>query len=115
MRLARQAFQLGKLKKEELNVVSVVIESITRSRYCPGVKSIKIKLIADADTQRLVGAQAIGGEGVSGRINILATALINHMSVYDVSMLDLAYSPPFGPVWDPIIVAANVLLRKLRE
>ncbi|RLF05719.1 MAG: hypothetical protein DRJ60_05235 [Thermoprotei archaeon] len=100
---------------EGFNVTSIVIESTTRSRYCPKIKNIKIKLIADADTQKLIGAQAIEGEGVSGRINTLATALTNHMSVYDVSMLDLAYSPPFAPVWDPIIVVANVLLRKMKR
>ncbi|MEM4576728.1 MAG: CoA-disulfide reductase [Candidatus Nezhaarchaeales archaeon] len=101
-------------EREGFNVASATIESITKSKYCPGVKKIKIKLIADADTGRLLGAQIIGEEGVSGRINTLATALMSDMNVYDVAMLDLAYHPYFGPVWDPIIVAASVVLRQIK-
>lgn len=101
-------------EKEGFNVVSATIESITKSKYCPDVKNIKVKMIADADTGRLLGVQIIGEEGVSGRINTLATALMSGMSVYDVATLDVAYHPCFGPVWDPIIIAASVLLRQIK-
>lgn len=55
----------------------------------------------------------IGKMGVAKRIDVFATALQNGMTVDDITRLDLSYSPPFAPFWDPILVAANVALRKL--
>lgn len=49
----------------------------------------------------------MGRSGVAGRVNVLATALSADMSVDDVAELDLGYAPPFAPVWDPVLVAAN--------
>jgi hypothetical protein len=50
----------------------------------------------------------VGEEGVSKRIDVIAAALHNGRTVYDLAQLDLSYAPPFAPVWDPILVAANV-------
>lgn len=79
----------------------------------PPAKDITIKLIIEKATRRLLGAQMIGKMGVAKRIDVFATALQNGMTVDDISGLDLSYSPPFAPVWDPTLVAANVALRKL--
>ena len=51
----------------------------------------------------------IGGEGAAGRINVIATALQARLRVEDFAALDLAYSPPFARVWDPLLVAAQQL------
>ena len=56
---------------------------------------------------RLLGAQIVGGQGAGKRIDILATALWNHMRVDELMQLDLAYAPPFAPVWDPVLIAAR--------
>jgi len=55
----------------------------------------------------------IGRDGVAGRINVLATAITTQMRVEDLAQLDLAYAPPFAPVWDPILIAAQQLLKDL--
>lgn len=55
----------------------------------------------------------VGHEGVAQRINTAATALHAELTVEEVEYLDLAYAPPFGPVWDPILTAAKVLHGKL--
>jgi len=55
----------------------------------------------------------VGKEGVAHRINAIAVALHNKMTVEDFSRMDLAYAPPFGPVWDPLLTAANQLMKKL--
>ena len=56
---------------------------------------------------RLLGAQIVGGQGAGKRIDVLATALWNHMRVDELMQLDLAYAPPFAPVWEPVLIAAR--------
>jgi len=79
----------------------------------PEPEDITIKLIIERTTGKLLGAQMIGRIGVAKRIDVFAAALHNDMTVEEISGLDLSYSPPFAPVWDSILVAANVALRKL--
>jgi NADPH-dependent 2,4-dienoyl-CoA reductase/sulfur reductase-like enzyme len=86
---------------------SVVVESTSRAGYFPGATSMKTKLIAERRTGRLLGAQIVGKEGAAKRIDGLAIALWNRMTVEDMSGLDLSYAPPFSPVWDPVLIAAR--------
>lgn len=79
----------------------------------PPAEDITIKLMVEKPTGKLLGAQMMGKMGVAKRIDVFATALQNSMAVDDITRLDLSYSPPFAPVWDSILVAANVALRKL--
>jgi hypothetical protein len=58
-----------------------------------------------------LGAQIVGGPGAGKRIDVCATALWNNMRADEMMQLDLAYAPPFAPVWDPVLIAA----RKARE
>jgi len=81
----------------------------------PEPEDITIKLVMDRKTGRLLGAQMVGKIGVAKRIDVFATALQSRLTVDEVSRLDLGYSPPFAPVWDAILVAANVGSRKLKN
>ncbi len=87
--------------------VEALIESTTKAGYYPGSSTITIKLVAERGSGRLLGGQIVGGEGSAKRIDVLATALMNHMSVHEMIELDLSYAPPFGGVWDPVLVAAR--------
>jgi NADPH-dependent 2,4-dienoyl-CoA reductase/sulfur reductase-like enzyme len=78
------------------------------SHYYPGARDMRVKLIIEAGTGRLLGGQMVGQATVSKRIDALATALHNRMTIDELQQLDLAYAPPFAPAWDPILVAANV-------
>jgi NADPH-dependent 2,4-dienoyl-CoA reductase/sulfur reductase-like enzyme len=78
------------------------------SHYFPGAADIHVKLVVDTESDRLLGGQIVGTRGVAKRIDILATALYNHMTNAELRELDLSYAPPFAPVWDPVLVAANV-------
>jgi len=69
--------------------------------------------VGDKGSGRLLGAQMVGREGVAHRINAPAVALHNRMTVAHFSQSDLAYAPPFGPTWDPMLTAANQLLKAL--
>jgi hypothetical protein len=55
----------------------------------------------------------VGKEGVAHRIDSVAVALHAGMSVEEFFQCDMAYAPPFSPVWDPLLTAANQLLKKL--
>ncbi|MFZ5824289.1 MAG: FAD-dependent oxidoreductase [Bacillota bacterium] len=77
--------------------------------YYPNVQEMLIKLIADRETGRLLGAQLIGGNGVDKRTDVFATAIMGKLGVDDLTNLDLAYAPPFGSAKDPAIVAGMVV------
>ena len=67
-----------------------------------------MKLIAEVRTGRLLGGQIVGrSEGAAKRIDTLAVALWNRMTVEQITALDLGYAPPFSPVWDPVLIAAR--------
>jgi NADPH-dependent 2,4-dienoyl-CoA reductase/sulfur reductase-like enzyme len=94
-------------------VVSARIEALDRAGYYPGARKIWVKLIAERDSRRLVGAQVAGYGEASKRIDVAATAIMSGMRVDELAQLDLAYSPPFGSLWDPLLIAAQAVLRKL--
>ena len=81
--------------------------------YYPGAEPIALKILFAPDTGRLLGAQAVGRDGVDKRIDVLATALKGGLTVDEVADLELAYSPPFGSAKDPVnlagMAAQNVL------
>lgn len=105
---------LDAAKEYGFNPVKVTIDSHSRAGYCPGAKPIKISLIADRDSKRILGSSMVGEEGVSKRIDIIATALYSRLTVQELENLDLAYAPPFSPVWDPVLTAARVLNGRLK-
>ncbi len=68
---------------------------------------MRLKVLAERHTGRLLGAQIVGGPGAGKRIDVFATALWNDMRVEDMLYLDLAYAPPFASVWESVLIAAR--------
>ena len=91
----------------------VVITTRSRAHAHPGSSAIKIQMTGDKNTGKLLGCRMVGKEGVAHRINAAAVALHASMTVKEFFQSDLAYAPPFGPVWDPLLTAANQLIKKL--
>ncbi|GBD18435.1 Coenzyme A disulfide reductase [bacterium HR27] len=89
------------------------VRSTTRSGYFPGATWMTVKIVADAGSGKLLGAQIVGGAGAGKRIDTVATALTAGMTLEEFIYLDLAYAPPFSPVWDPVVVAARKLAREV--
>jgi NADPH-dependent 2,4-dienoyl-CoA reductase/sulfur reductase-like enzyme len=87
--------------------VTISVESTTRAGYFPGAELMTTKIIAERGTGRLLGAQIVGREQSAKRIDVLATALWNGMTVEEMVGMDLSYAPPFSPVWDPVLIAAR--------
>jgi NADPH-dependent 2,4-dienoyl-CoA reductase/sulfur reductase-like enzyme len=91
-----------------------VIEAESKVGYMPGAKPICIKLIFERKNGRLLGAQMIGKEGVARRINALAVALHQKMTIDEIARLDFAYAPPFSAPFDPILIAAEQAAKKVK-
>ena len=89
------------------DALGVTTEASSRAHYYPGAQPMKIKLVVERGTGRLLGAQIVGGADAGKRIDVLATALWNRMTVAEVAGMDLSYAPPFSPVWDPVLLAAG--------
>ena len=100
-------------KRAGLEIVVGAITSKTRPEYYPGGLPIKIKLVVDTESQRIVGAQIVGGEEVTQRINALSFGIQKHMTVRDLAKADTAYAPPLNETWEPMVLAAEIALRKL--
>lgn len=84
-----------------------VAEGISRARYYPGVKKVKVKLLAEPGTLRLIGAQMIGGEGIKERADFLGVAVKKGLTLFDLATMENVYSPPIGALNEPIAVAAQ--------
>ena len=95
--------------------LAITVDSTTRAGYFPGSKPIKVKLIVERTTGLLLGAQIVGREGAAKRIDVLATALWNEMTVQELLNIDLSYAPPFSPVWDPVLIAARKAWQLVEE
>jgi len=94
-------------------VATSLIESSTSAGYMPNSSSLSVKLVAEPGSGRLLGVQVVGGPGSAKRVDVVAAALAGKLTVEDLMGLDLAYAPPFSPLWDPLQVAARDLLRRL--
>jgi NADPH-dependent 2,4-dienoyl-CoA reductase/sulfur reductase-like enzyme len=107
LEVARTGLSMKEADAAGFCYVTSYVDSTTRAGYFPGAKPIRVKLLAEKRSGRLLGAQIVGREGAAKRIDVLATAIWNEMSVDEVLGLDLSYAPPFAPVWDPVLIAAR--------
>ncbi len=115
LEVARAGLTEAQAAKLRLPYKSVTIKGKSRAGYYPQAKNIHIKLIFNFVTGRLLGVQMVGEEGVAKRLDVVATALQSKLTVQDLCTLDLTYAPPFAPVWDPILIAANQALKQLKN
>jgi NADPH-dependent 2,4-dienoyl-CoA reductase/sulfur reductase-like enzyme len=105
--VARTGLNAAEARDAGFDVVTGGNTASTRAGYFPGRADAAVKLVVDRGSGRLLGGQIVGGEGAGKRIDVIATALWNEMHVDDVAGMDLAYAPPFSPVWDPVLSAAG--------
>jgi NADPH-dependent 2,4-dienoyl-CoA reductase/sulfur reductase-like enzyme len=94
--------------RDGFRAVAATIESTTRAGYLPGAQAMTVKLVVEVGTGRLLGGQIVGGEGSAKRIDTLAVAVTAGLTAEELLVADLAYAPPFSPVWDPLATAARV-------
>lgn len=93
------------LRRAAIPFQAIHLHPNSHAGYYPGAERITLKILFAPDTGKLLGAQAIGRDGVDKRIDVLATALKAGMSVHDLAELELAYAPPYGSAKDPVNLA----------
>lgn len=92
---------------------AVLISSPARAGYFPPKETVTVKLIFERGTAKILGVQIAGPPWSAKRIDVAVTAITAGLTLEQVAQLDLAYSPPHAPLWDPLLVAANAALRQL--
>lgn len=112
LEVARTGLSAQEAEKAGFDPVEVTIKTRSRAHAHPGSTTIWLQMTGDKKSGRLLGVQMVGKEGVAHRINAPAVALHGHMTVEQFGQSDLAYAPPFSPVWDPMLTTANQLLKK---
>jgi NADPH-dependent 2,4-dienoyl-CoA reductase/sulfur reductase-like enzyme/rhodanese-related sulfurtransferase/anti-sigma regulatory factor (Ser/Thr protein kinase) len=111
--VARTGLSESAAKREGYNIVTVLAPAPDKAHFMPEAKVLMLKLIADQDTRKLLGAQAVGPGAGDKRIDVVAMALTAGMTVDQLANADLCYAPPFAPAMDNIITAANVARNKM--
>lgn len=113
--LAKTGLSDRDAEKLEVPHASVTVTSRHHAAYYPGAKKIWVKLTFRSYNGVLLGGQIIGEAGVDKRVDVLATALFNEMTMEQLEDLDLSYAPPYNSTWDPIQQAARKAVGKLEE
>ena len=105
----------GETAAEALGIPYVMgqADGISRARYFPGVRKVRVKLLAEPGSLRLIGAQMAGGEGIKERADFLAMAVKTGITLEDLAFMENVYSPPIGALNEPIAVAAQNALSRL--
>lgn len=101
-------------QRARIETVTGTIASKTKADYYPGALPIKVKLVVEKESERIIGAQIIGGEEVTQRINAISFAIQKQMTVRELAKADTAYAPPLCETWEPLVLAAEMVLMKLR-
>jgi NADH oxidase (H2O2-forming) len=101
-------------QRARIEVVTGTISSKTKADYFPNALPIRIKLIVEKESQHIIGAQIISGEEVTQRINAISFAIQKQMTVRELAKADTAYAPPLCETWEPMVLAAEMVLMKIR-
>lgn len=101
------------LREAGLQPQAIHIHPGSHAGYYPGAERISIKLLLNAETGQIYGAQAVGGAGTDKRIDVLATAMHAGLKANDLADLPLAYAPPYSSAKDPVnmlgYIAENIM------
>jgi NADPH-dependent 2,4-dienoyl-CoA reductase/sulfur reductase-like enzyme len=110
--ISRTGLNEREARDAAFDFVVATIDSTTTASYFPDAPNIKLKLLAERGSGRIIGAQIVGGRGAAKRIDVVAAAITSGMDAQQLVDLDFGYAPPVSPLWDPIASAARVLLSK---
>ena len=113
--IARTGLSSAQAADAGFSAEATTVDATTRAGYFPGAEPLTVKVVVERGSARLLGAQIVGREGAAKRIDVFAVALATAMTVDQLLSLDLSYAPPFGPVWDPVLIAARQASAKVQR
>jgi NADPH-dependent 2,4-dienoyl-CoA reductase/sulfur reductase-like enzyme len=109
--VARTGLTLTEARAEGLDAVATDALGRSRAKYYPGSEAVSVRLVHER-TGRLLGAQLVGkGDGIAKRVDVLAVALQAGFDIEDLNGLDLSYAPPYAPVYEAVLLAAQAAAR----
>jgi NADPH-dependent 2,4-dienoyl-CoA reductase/sulfur reductase-like enzyme/rhodanese-related sulfurtransferase len=111
--VARTGLTEREARHAGFDVVTSLAPAPDREHFMPGARYLKLKLVVDAKSRRLIGAQGLGPGQGDKRIDVAATAIMGGMTIDQVATLDLSYAPPYSPAMDNLITAADIARNKL--
>ena len=97
-----------------IKTISGTITSKTKADYYPNALPIRIKVVVEKESHRIIGGQIIGDEAVTQRVNALSFAIQKHMTIHELAKADTCYAPPVNETWEPMVLAAEIAIRKLK-
>lgn len=107
MEAGRTGITENEAKKMNIDYKVAFIKDKNQTNYYPGQEDIYVKLIYDANSRVLLGAQMAGKKGAVLRVDALAVAIYSKLTVDEIGMMDFCYAPPFARTWDVMNVAGN--------
>lgn len=110
--VARTGLSFDQARELGLEPEKTMVSSRDRARYYPGAAPLDTLVITGGKNRLVLGAQMAGRVESVKRIDVFATAIHAAMTIDQVFDLDLAYAPPFSPVYDPVLLAARVARKK---
>lgn len=105
--VARTGLNEAEASEAGYDFVAGKVTTSTRAHYYPGAGEMQLKMLADRETRKVLGVQIVGAEGAAKRVDVIAVAITQSLTVDQVVELDLSYAPPFSPVWDPVQTVAR--------
>jgi CoA-dependent NAD(P)H sulfur oxidoreductase len=112
LEVARTGLTLAEAQAAGLPARATDVVHKSRAKYYPGAAPLHVRLV-HGDGGRLLGAQLVGREGAAKRVDVVAAALHADLTVADLLAFDLSYAPPYSPVYDPLLIAAQAADRAL--
>ena len=112
--MAAAGLDLRSAKAADPGAFAVRMKGSSIPDYFPGGEEMTVKIIADG-SGKVVGGQIVGGSGVYWRINLIARAIMEGIGVDDLSLWEMAYTPPLSDIYDPLIHAADRARAKLKR
>ena len=113
MEIARAGLSEKEAADAGLEVGTANILGSTRAHYYPGGGKLNVWLMGEKGTGRLLGGAMVGPEGAAHKIDTVVASLHAGLTVNQLYDMDLAYAPPFGPSWSPLLIAASKLIKQL--
>ena len=114
LEIASTGYSLDIARSLGYDAKAISTKGETKPHYMPDAKEINLRVIVDAKDGNILGAQAVGEEGVGWRINVFALAIHGGMTLYDLMDAEFSYNPPVSQMYDPISQVADIGLKRLR-
>ena len=103
-----------RLQRSGIPYEKIYVHGASHASYFPGAHPVSLKLLFSTDDGTILGAQAIGRDGIDKRIDVMAVAIRAELTVYDMQDMELTYAPPFGSAKDVLNQAGFVASNSLK-